>query len=110
MGMLRPLNFPFGFATNWCVILGKVFDITELLFLHLEINEGDLWGLPVQVSYSLIHHLWTMLGLTYSRCLMNSVDNSGKVHRTLDKDKVIWSAFSHFYFLNIPLNFIFFNS
>lgn len=35
-------EFSFGFATNWCVILGKVFDITELLFLHLETNEGDL--------------------------------------------------------------------
>ena len=42
MGVLRPLNFRLGFATNWCVILGKVFDITELLFLHLDVNEGDL--------------------------------------------------------------------
>ena len=57
MGVLRPLNFRLGFATNWCVILGKVFDITELLFLHLDVNEGDLRGLPVQGSYSLIHDL-----------------------------------------------------
>ena len=108
MGVLRPLNFHFGFATNWCVILGKVFDITELLFLHLETNEGDLWGLPVQVSHSLTHDLWPMLCLTYSKGLMNRVDNnSGEVCYTFDKDNVIWSAFSHFYFLNMPLSLTF---
>ena len=71
MGMLRALDFGFGFATNWCVILGKAFDINEFLFLLLEIDKGDLWGLPAQLSYSLIHLIWPMLCLTYSRCLIN---------------------------------------
>lgn len=39
---MRALGFGFGSATNWCLTLGKTFDIPELLFLCLETNEDDL--------------------------------------------------------------------
>lgn len=39
---MRALDFGSGFATNWCLTLGKIFDIPELLFLNLETNEDDL--------------------------------------------------------------------
>lgn len=39
---IKSLDFCSGFATNWCLTLGKAFDITEFVFLYLEIDEGDL--------------------------------------------------------------------
>lgn len=39
--MLRALDFGSGFATHWRATLDKAFDITELFFLYLEIDESN---------------------------------------------------------------------
>lgn len=39
---VKSLDFSSGFATSWCLKLSKGFDITEFLFLYLEIDENDL--------------------------------------------------------------------